>query len=72
MFINVLKTLKELGVDLSALVTFKTVDESRCLNNPIKHRGKVFKELAQYVRLDDVPRPRAGLQPPILMLTPLG
>ena len=42
------KLHSKLGVELSSLHGFSTIDELRCANNAVKHRGKVSKELAAF------------------------
>jgi hypothetical protein len=40
------KVLRKAGIRLSEVADYKTVNELRCLNNAIKHSGKVDKKLA--------------------------
>jgi hypothetical protein len=42
------KELKKKGVDIKSLPHYKAMDETRCLNNDIKHNGVVGKELSEY------------------------
>lgn len=42
------KSLKGQGVDIESLPNYKAMDETRCINNDIKHNGIVGKELAEY------------------------
>lgn len=42
------KLRSELDVELTSLPGFSTIDELRCANNAVKHRGKVSKELAAF------------------------
>lgn len=39
---------EDFGLDLSDVQSYTKIDELRCLNNDIKHRGKVGKELARF------------------------
>lgn len=45
---KVKKTLKEHGIDITALQNYAGMNETRCINNTIKHSGIVGKELADY------------------------
>jgi len=40
--------LQKDGINLKDITDFKTADETRLLNNAIKHKNKVTKELAKY------------------------
>jgi hypothetical protein len=40
--------LKRKGIDIEKLPSFPAFDELRCINNDVKHNGKVSSELAQY------------------------
>lgn len=42
------KELKKKGVQIEALPHYDAMDETRCLNNDIKHSGTVGKELSAY------------------------
>lgn len=42
------KALENKGIELVSLQHYSAMDETRCLNNDIKHEGKVGKELSQY------------------------
>lgn len=42
------KELKKKGVQIESLPHYNAMDETRCLNNDIKHSGVVGKELAAY------------------------
>ena len=42
------KSLKDQGIDIEKLPNFSGMNETRCINNDIKHNGFVGKELAKY------------------------
>jgi len=45
---NLIKALKKQGINIETLPHYSAMDEVRCLNNDIKHSGKVGSLLAKY------------------------
>ena len=41
-------TLKKVGVNIEGFYAYEFMDETRCINNDIKHSGRVGKELSKY------------------------